>query len=546
MEEKSSTSTFRRNRVIPCVLFLFLMIIGLCIYDDYGISVDEEVQRLHGIVTYRWINRNFLHRKVEFTPNVMASNESDDLPNYENRFYGVALQLPLVLAEDLYRQFTGRLMPYGTIFHMRHLFTYFMFLFSLVCFYRMLEDLFDSSILSLTGVLMVCIFGRLFAHSFFNIKDGIFTSMIMITLFCAERLFKTQYSTKWSLLLAVVSALTVSSRMVGALIPLIVVLLSGMDSVLSRSPIKWKPLLLICLAFPIWLLISPASWTDPVKYCQGSIHVFSDYTTYSYIEYFAGEYWQSTEMPRRFFLQWIAISAPLVVLIPAAAGMLIFPIQLFTKRGTADEKWKKYSFVLMFLLFWITILYQVIRQPTVYTDWRHIFFLYPPMVCFALYAVTWLWERFPTSPVRLGITCFLVLGIAYNIFLTVKNHPYEYTAMNPIGQQFPLQYETDYWKLSPFSQMKWMLAQHPDRKLTFNYRKLSLQFYEDLMLLPPEDRDRIEYSMDDPDYVLVWSRFPVEYMNYEEEGYTKVHPIIAYGAEVCSLLVRNDLLEEIN
>ena len=251
------------KKAVAIILFAILFTIGVFVFDDYGISMDEEVQREHGIVTYRWLNRKLFNRGV------FVDEGTENIEKYGGRIYGVALQLPVVFAEDVYHIVNGEAMSFRTIYLVRHAYLYCWFLIGLYCFYCLLCDLYNNPLLSAAGVLMVFVFGRVFADSFYNVKDMLFTSVSMVNLLLAERVLRFGRSTKWCIIYAVSTAFLVSSRIVGAIYPLLLIIFMLLNDFHRHRKLNLKPYLLICSSYFIWLLITPASWNNPLKYSFG-------------------------------------------------------------------------------------------------------------------------------------------------------------------------------------------------------------------------------------------------------------------------------------
>ena len=81
--------------MIAIIFFVSYFVVGLICVDDYGITVDEVHQRRHSLVTYKYLNEKLLYRSID------ALSRLPDLEEYD-QYYGVALQIPLVVIEDLF------------------------------------------------------------------------------------------------------------------------------------------------------------------------------------------------------------------------------------------------------------------------------------------------------------------------------------------------------------------------------------------------------------------------------------------------------------
>jgi Flp pilus assembly protein TadB len=65
----------------------------------------------------------------------------------------------------------------------RHFWTFLVYFASLVCFYLLCRRLFPSRLYALVGTLMVFLYPRFFAQSFYNIKDIVFCALLMMAIY---------------------------------------------------------------------------------------------------------------------------------------------------------------------------------------------------------------------------------------------------------------------------------------------------------------------------------------------------------------------------
>ena len=83
---------FLKKKIEYYLFFLFFLLLGisLLLFKDYGISIDEESTRFHGIVTYNYILIILNNYFVFILP---LEIDSPDLENYEFRSYGVLFEV---------------------------------------------------------------------------------------------------------------------------------------------------------------------------------------------------------------------------------------------------------------------------------------------------------------------------------------------------------------------------------------------------------------------------------------------------------------------
>ena len=520
-----------KNRV-GILLFAILIFIGVLVYDDYGMSMDEEFQRTHSIVTYKWLNRKLFDRGV------FIGEGTEDLQHYSGRKYGVALQMPLVFAEDVYNVLHGEPMSFRQIYLMRHAYLHAFFLIGLYCFYCMLCDLYKKPLLSAAGVLMIYVFGRIFADSFYNVKDLLFTSVSLIELYFGERLLRSGRSTKWCILYAISTAFLVTSRIVGAIYPVLLIAVMLVEDIKSGKKIKLKPYILICSSFFIWIAITPAAWADPTTYTSTYIKKFSNYTPKGNL-LFNGNYYGGRKVPFDYYLRWIGITAPIVFQLFGIMGLFFF-LRQAAKKDINDSR-EKIEIQMLFSalgVFLITILYQMIKHPTVYNAWRHVYYLYPLII---MMAVKGIHEMFYNSRHQWQQTALVIIAagsIIYNVYLSIHNHPFEFTALNPIGQMVGSKYDRDYWEAGVYHVMEWITDQDEDGGSIGDIDVVRHNLKADFQFLPDEKQQLFSIPSDDTDYIIFRHNSPAS-DSAVVEGYTPIKVFSAYNIKLYTVFQKN-------
>ena len=166
------------NHLLFIILLPILISLSLVVYKDYGISIDEESTRMHGLVSLNYLCNFFFPNTIfEFQSN----NIIPELSSYPYKQYGVFFELILIVIIEI---FLG-LKNFGEIFYLRHLLTNFLFISSLIFFYLTVLEIFKDKYFSILAVLILYTSPRIFAESFYNNKDIVFMSFfIYATYFC--------------------------------------------------------------------------------------------------------------------------------------------------------------------------------------------------------------------------------------------------------------------------------------------------------------------------------------------------------------------------
>ena len=167
-----------KNLVIS--FFILLLVVGILIHKDYGISWDERVSRNNGFINGNYIANKILPNKFyeNFLKNTLKDKFTkktiDEVPIIDERHdkaYGVTFDLPSAALEMILD------IEENNIFDFRHLLNHFFFMFALIFFYRLIKLKTKNVLISMICVLFIYLHPRLFAHSFFNSKDLFFLSV---------------------------------------------------------------------------------------------------------------------------------------------------------------------------------------------------------------------------------------------------------------------------------------------------------------------------------------------------------------------------------
>ena len=162
---------------------------GLLIYSDYGIGIEEHFQRQNGfywlkkILTFlRFDDLNFLALEKY---NAIRSYDPS-LPDSEFfNFYGIAFDTPAAFLELIFKFNESKL-----YFEVRHLLNFFYFFISAIFFYLILKRRFKYKIIIYFGSIFYITNPRIFGDSFHNNKDVFFLSILTICIFFLFKYFE--------------------------------------------------------------------------------------------------------------------------------------------------------------------------------------------------------------------------------------------------------------------------------------------------------------------------------------------------------------------
>ena len=483
------------------VLFLVALAIGVSCYKDYGISFDEPTQRAVGLVTYNYVTKG-----------------DQQIKSYCDRDLGTGFELPLIFLEKALH-----ITDSMDICHVRHLATHIYFLLGAFCAWLLAYSLFGNRFVAALGFLLIAANPRLYAHSFFNTKDIPFlTAFLMALTVCRFAFLKNKGI--WFVLLGVACGYAASIRIMGVLLIPCVCTLLIMDAVAARKKgeqtgsVIFKCALFVVCFFAMLYLSWPLLWSDPFHYIREELinhaHIFWDGNVL-----FNGKIISANNLPWTYVPAWIAITTPELWLISGAFGIASVSVAFFRNPGLFTSNTTNRNFLLYLVCFGGPIVTIVLLKSINYDDWRHLYFVYPPLVMLTLFPVAELLKsKLKTITVTLSI-----VQIGITTWFTIKNHPFQQVYFNnfvPHHKEYLRNhYDLDYWGCA-FKQGVEYILEH-DTAATIRLSDWTFPVHNAVNSLPESKRKRILLvaDTDHPDYFITHFRLhPADY-NYPMDLY---------------------------
>ncbi len=495
--------------------FISLFLIQLSIFTDYGFSSDEEISRNNGLIAYNYIleilNLDFL-------------NKYSGLPNFEDyidKDYGVIFELLLIFIEKIFSLSTSK-----HIYLSRHFLVSLFFLIASIYFYLTLRKFFSKNI-SLLGTIIFVFHPRIFAQSFYNSKDIIF-----LVFFCISNFYFVNYFIRQNLknifLLSITTAIAISIRPMGMIIPLLFVIffiLTNLEKYKIKNTLLIISFLFLTLSFTY--LFWPYLWNDPFNFIN-SLTTMSNFRWIGEV-FFNGEYHIAKFMPWYYIPINIISTTPFFVVILFLVGFLAITkkiiLNLFNLNSDKENIWNNnlelfllYSLIIIFL----TIILIVELNSTVYGGWRQIYYIYPSIVFVSVFGIKILLEKINFKK---SFNALLVLLIFLNLFWIIKNHPYQYTYFNFTVKEKNLRnFELDYYGVSNLDLLKKIIKIN-DKNTVKIYVYSVNPYHLSLNLLNDEDKKRILFTknIEEADY-LVTNHYYQKYYFDHKDLFDKIHP----------------------
>ena len=469
--------------LLICALFL---LVGLATAGDYSVSPDETNQR------------RIAQANLDY---ILGQTDRIATPNYHDRVYGIAFELPLLLAERALG-----LADYYQIHRLRSILTHLFFIIGGWFCYLLAYRLFDNRLIAVLALLIFLLHPRIYAHSFLNSKDPVFLSMFSIALYLLERAFRRDTLGAFVLLGIAVGLLT-NLRIMGVMLFPAVIAMRGLDLFYAGNGPGRKAILrsggLFTLAAGLTVYaLAPYAWTNPGDYLAASLALTIDHPTIVW-QLFQGRLYWSNELPPHYTATWFGITMPPLILLLGGVGAAAVVARVIGRPGAFFRNTRQRFLLLALAVFLLPPLAAALLGSSQNNDWRHFYFLYAPFCLLAALGGGWLRAGLRRQGGwRCGGYGLAGLGLGLILLQLVQIHPFQYSYFNFLvdrttPDRLRTQYNLDHWKLAYRPGLEYLLERHPGETLAVRTRarRRNLPPTGDYRLLPPAGDDRADYEL---------------------------------------------------
>ena len=478
----TQTANFLARHSAVIVLAVFA-VVGVALLDDYGAFVDEWVQREIGYASFNYI----------------LGDEDGLIKGHHNKFYGVAFETPLVIAERVLGLEDSR-----DILISRHLFTHLLFLAGGFFAWLLAYRLFGSRLIALLAMLLFLLHPRLYAHSFFNSKDLPFLSAFMIALYLTHRAFRRD--SVWAFALCgAVAGLLPNFRVMGVMLFPAVLGMLALDAfyAMRRGDGGVKRALANMCAFSTMSVATlyaswPLLWSDPLNLTE-ALGTLSQHPTHAGT-LFRGERVRWPNLPWDYVPTWILITTPPVALLLAALGIgQVARVRPARWRDALANSAFRFGLLALACLT-LPVAAAVALNSNLYNDWRHVYFLYAPLCVLAAFGLRALADV-PRPSLRAGAFAAAALGIVAAAVQMVQLHPYQNDYFNSLVDKSGLaaRWQLDRWDTSYKDAIEALLTMQPTGRIAVLG---GIDLKSNLMIFPEDDRRRITTNPNFPSFLV--------------------------------------------
>ena len=515
---------------IPLLLWIIYGVVGLVMTPQYGVSWDEMAQREHGLVAFDHVVKTLAIDAELYYPD--KNQQTTPGRNYTVLFSLTAAVVERVLgigADDI----RGQLL-------LRHYMVFLLFWMGIAFFYKLLKI--QSARWALWGSVALVLSPRIFGHSFFNPKDIVLLVFYLVGAYTMVK-YINRPTIRRALIHGVACGLVVNARQPGAIIfvaTIFLILLDVIQHHFDKKTIwlyaKGLPALLFT-ALATAIMLFPYLWTAPLANGAESFELMAKFPWESPV-LFMGQFINADRAPWYYIFVWIGITTPILYLLMGILGFgrAISQQVMHLINGLFWADQRELVTLSFLILFVAPIVAVFVFQSTLYDGWRHLFFIYPPLLGLGVYGWDFLYRNIQTN-LRKWMTAGGVIYLLFVLLSMIKIHPFEYVYFNALAQR-PLQthYEMDYWGVSYKQAFEALVAKDRDTSLIHvncaNHPGVANYYF-----LPEKVRSRmrLRFGMEVAHYYLTNYRFPYELNRFLDNSYPFNRPFLevrVYGEPI--------------
>ena len=508
------------------LFFLAILLLGFATTPTYGRAWDDggemnilrmalkEYDMLLGADTAysRYLQKSTL-------PRISESIERD---------HGICMYYPLFWAV------CSEGMPYQTLTQIWRLHTWCIFTFGLFALYAAGRKMGFSRSVCCLGVLVMLLSPRFFAEGHYNNKDiPLMVLTLMVRWQTARLMEKPSFGR--GMCFALAAGFCAATRVIGvAFVGLggLMVIIHLIMQKRMNLRVVWVGLATIAATAVIYILLTPSFLADPFGFIQYVLKNAVGFSRWHGNVLFWGDIYAVADLhpPRQYLPTFIAITTPLWIVALLAVGCFCVLRRVWKEKlhMPADRQG---AMLVTALLSWVLPLGAgMLVRMLVYNGWRHVYFLYGPMLLCLMYGLHCLFQ-WKLRRVLAGVMALCMVLTGVNIAV---NHPYQYAYYNQLvpKENRAAIFELDYWNLSYVDALNALLAQTEGEikvAASDRYTRSGLSMgaeyigYDRLFVVTETD------TVNQPDYILANLSYAVMGGFQADDTMTPVVTIAPYG-----------------
>ena len=194
------------------------------------------------------------------TLNLILSGDSSFF-EVSNKFHGTAFTLVGTAIDRIFN-----LTQVNLLYLSRHIWTFLLFYFSVICFYFLCKKIFKDWKIAILGSIFLVLSPRILSHSFFNPKDIPLLSVYIISTYTMV-LFLEKKTVYNGLIHGIACAFLIGIRILGILVPVFTFIFFTLDLIVSRQGINKQEIKRRIFNFLVFVLTCLSSLWYFCQYC---------------------------------------------------------------------------------------------------------------------------------------------------------------------------------------------------------------------------------------------------------------------------------------
>ena len=159
------------------LFFLIIFLLGINVYKDYGLNLDDEWYRKNGELYYQYL-KNLFSTKGNFvdieTLSIQIVGDKGLIA------FPVIYELSLAIITDVIK-----IKDIDKIYEFSHFFNFSLFFISLIFFFKLISKKFKLVAYSYFSIIVLFFTPRIFAESFYNSRDIFFLSLFLFNIYAS-------------------------------------------------------------------------------------------------------------------------------------------------------------------------------------------------------------------------------------------------------------------------------------------------------------------------------------------------------------------------
>ena len=524
-----SFSVQKHARTAVALFFLAILITGFITTGSYGCAWDD-VGEMNILRMALKEYASILPIETPYSQMLMSS----PLPRISEsieRDHGICMYYPLFWAV------CNESMPYQTLTQIWRIHTWILFTAGLFALYCLGRHMGFSRAVCCAGVLIMLLSPRFFAEGHYNNKDIPLMVLVLMVLWQTARLMEKPSFAR-GMCFALAAGFCAATRVIGVafvgLGGLMVIVHLCMQKRMNLRAALFG-LATIAMTAAIYVVLTPSFLSDPSGFIQYVLKNAVGFSRWHGNVLFWGDIYEVANLhpPRLYLPTLIAVTTPLWALGLLSAGcfLLLHRIWKDRFRMLADRQG---AMLCTIVLGWTMPLGAgMLVRMLVYNGWRHVYFLYGPLVLCMMYGLHRLLQVKP----RRIIAAALAVCMASTAVSIAVNHPYQYAYYNVLvpKENRAAIFELDCWNLSCVDALNQLLAQtEGEVKVAASDRysrsglSMATGYIDDERLFVVTETDPVSQ----PDYILANLSYAVMGGFVADESMQPIVTISAYGTPI--------------